>query len=167
MTIFGTFPCMNIDPSGQIPGTPKYMSNDLSIACNSPRYVFGIVWACVGIVVYPVGVLSLYGYCLWRNKEEIIAIKKAEVEARLDKEEEKLRQELLRREVVEMQETEETIALKKRLVMLSDRKRLNSVMPMAATASASAIVPHIVGAAELTFLFKAYKGQVRDLIAVQ
>ena len=160
-TIFGTFNCVNIDPSGQIPGTPKYMSNDYSIACNSPRYRFGIVWACVGILVYPVGVLSLYAYFLWHNKDEIMTIKAAEVEAREDKEEEKLRQELFRREVNEMRDTEETVKMRKLLAKMTDRRRSRSIGD-SATPRPPPAVARIVTAAELTFLFKAYEGKVTD-----
>ena len=136
------------------------MSNDYSIACNSPRYTFGLVWACVSILVYPVGVLALYAYFLWSNKDEIVTIKAAEVEARETKEEEKLRQELLRRELNDMQDAKETVALKKRLAKLTDRRRrtvdrCDSVKQTIAPAGT-----RIVTAAELTFLFKAYEGKV-------
>ena len=143
------------------------MSNDYSIACNSPRYTFGLVWACVSILVYPVGVLALYAYFLWSNKDEIVTIKAAEVEARETKEEEKLRQELLRRELNDMQDAKETVALKKRLAKLTDRRRrtvdrCDSVKQTIAPAGT-----RIVTAAELTFLFKAYEGKVSKHTAVQ
>ena len=142
------------------------MSNDYSIACNSPRYRFGLVWACVGILVYPVGVLSLYAYFLWHNKDEIMAIKAAEIEAREDKEEEKLRQGLLKREVNEMQETEETVKMRKLLAKLTDRRRSRSSSDNAMPTSTPAVA-RIVTAAELTFLFKAYEGKVIDHTVTQ
>ena len=161
-TIFGTFNCVNVDPSGQLPGTPKYMSNDYSIACNSSRYTFGLVWACVGILVYPVGVLALYAYFLWDNSNDIMAAKAAEIEKREDKKEEKLRQKLLRRELSETQETEETVALKKLLAKLTDQRRSRSNSDSAAVPTSAPVVPRIVSAAELTFLFKAYEGKVTN-----
>ena len=144
------------------------MSNDYSIACNSPRYTFGLVWACVSILVYPVGVLALYAYFLWSNKDEIVTIKTAEVEARETKEEEKLREELLRRDLNDMQDAMETVALKKRLTKLAKQRRSrrisrsDSVKPTIAPAGT-----RIVTAAELTFLFKAYEGKVSKHTAVQ
>ena len=141
------------------------MSNDYSIACNSPRYTFGLVWACVSIVVYPVGVLTLYAYFLWSNKDEIVTIKAAEVEARENKEAEKLREELLRRELNDAQDAKKTVALKKRLAKLVDRRGSNSssicdlVMP-----SSEPPGTRVVTAAELTFLFKAYEGKVRKTL---
>ena len=143
------------------------MRNDFSIACNSPRYKFGVVWASVGILIYPVGVLLLYAYCLWQNKDDIMAFKAAEILAREDKEEETLRQNLLDLELNETQDSEKTIALKKRLAVAVQRRtsRINgdNVTPR----SASPAVARIVTAAELTFLFKAYEGKVTDKIAMQ
>ena len=166
-TIFGTFNCVNIDPSGQVPGTPKYMSNDYSIACNSSRYTFGLVWACVGILVYPVGVLVLYAYFLWDNRNDIMVIKAAEIEEREDKKEDKLHQKLLRRELNATQETKETVALKKHLATLADRRKSRSNIDSAAVPTSASAVPRIVSAAELTFLFKAYEGKVAKYTAMQ
>ena len=135
------------------------MSNDYSIACNSSRYTFGLVWACVGILVYPVGVLALYAYFLWADKDDIMVIKAAEAEARRATMEGKLRQELLRRELLtETQDTEETVALKKHLARLTDQRRRSASNVV--LASTPAAVTRIVGAAELSFLFRAYKGKV-------
>jgi hypothetical protein len=50
------------------------MQNDLSIPCegpNSARYKYGVVWALVMIVVYPIGVLSIYFYTLYFNRKDI------------------------------------------------------------------------------------------------
>lgn len=156
-TIFGMYNCVDIDPNAQIPGTPTYMSQDYSIACNSPRYTFGLVWASVGILVYPIGVLSLYAYCLWSNKDDIIKKKTAEVEERESRKEEALRQELEKREKEEVEDTDETVRLKKDLAVLTVRRR-SSVT--AAPLITTAVVPRIVGATELTFLYRAYKSKV-------
>ena len=111
--------------------------------------------------MYPVGVLSLYAYFLWDNKDEIMATKAAEVEAREVKEEEKLRQELLRREVNEMRDTEETVKLRQLLAKVTDRRRSRSISGSAIPRPPPAVA-RIVTAAELTFLFKAYEGKVTD-----
>ena len=73
-TIFGTFsPCLDIDPEG-LSGTHSlmYLPKDLSISCNSSRYYYGIGWASVMLVIYPVGIPSLYLYLLFLARAEII-----------------------------------------------------------------------------------------------
>ena len=95
-----------------------------------------------------------------------MAIKAAEIEAREDKEEEKLRQGLLKREVNEMQETEETVKMRKLLAKLTDRRRSRSSSDSAMPTSTPAVA-RIVTAAELTFLFKAYEGKVIDHTVTQ
>ena len=160
-TIFGMYNCVDIDPNAQIPGTPTYMSQDYSIACNSSRYTFGLVWASIGILVYPIGVLSLYAYCLWSNKDDIIKKKTAEVEERESREEEKLRHELEKREKDEVEDTDETVGLKKHLAVLTVRRR--STVTAVPEIITPAVVPRIVGATELTFLYRAYKSKVNQM----
>ena len=152
--------CVDIDPNAQIPGTPTYMSQDYSIACNSSRYTFGLVWASIGILVYPIGVLSLYAYCLWSNKDDIIKKKAAEVEERENKDEAKLRHELEKREKDEVEDSDETVGLKKELAVLTARR---SSTVTAAPVITPAVVPRIVGATELTFLYRAYKSKVNQI----
>jgi hypothetical protein len=77
--IFGAFPCTDINPDKLIADIPSFLRNDMSIACtgpNSGRYRFGVIWASVMILVYPVGVLSIYLYTLWYNK---LAIKEKDL----------------------------------------------------------------------------------------
>jgi hypothetical protein len=47
------------------------MRNDLSIAQDSHRYRFGVIWAAVFIFVYPIGVPLLYLYVLYANRTAI------------------------------------------------------------------------------------------------
>jgi hypothetical protein len=51
-TIAGAFTTVNVDPEGLVPGTPRYLRNDYSIAQNSTRYKFGFAWATFMIFVY-------------------------------------------------------------------------------------------------------------------
>ena len=74
--LLGAFACTNIDPDNLLPGTPTYLTNDMSIACTGPnnhRYMFGVFWAVAGIMIYPVGVLYFYWYTLNYNKADIIS----------------------------------------------------------------------------------------------
>jgi hypothetical protein len=72
-TIAGAVPTINIDPDG-LTGQPQhFMRNDLNISANSNRYRFGIIWAAIFIVVYPIGVPLLYFYVLFCNRKEIRA----------------------------------------------------------------------------------------------
>jgi hypothetical protein len=73
--IFGIFTCVDVDPNGLMPGVPKFLLLDMSIACtgaNNGRYRFGVIWAAVMIVVYPVGVLAFYFYTLYHNRFDIV-----------------------------------------------------------------------------------------------
>jgi hypothetical protein len=82
-TIFGAFVCENIDPDNLKPGTPTFLRNDLSIPCTGPdslRYKFGVIWAVIMILVYPIGVLSIYFYTLYFNRKAIIVKDMDEVE---------------------------------------------------------------------------------------
>jgi hypothetical protein len=69
--IAGVIPTVNIDPDGVTGLHQHYMRNDLSIATNSQRYRFGIIWAAIFLVVYPIGVPLLYLYVLWYNRKAI------------------------------------------------------------------------------------------------
>ncbi len=69
---FGVFTCTSIDPSGVDPGLPRYMRNDYAIACDSQRYRFGVIWAVVSILVYPVGITSFYLAVLYVNRDTIV-----------------------------------------------------------------------------------------------
>jgi hypothetical protein len=71
-TIFGAITCRSIDPENLVPGTPKYLRNDLSISCSSSRYHFGVHWAIAMIFVYPIGITCMFAYVLYVNREDVI-----------------------------------------------------------------------------------------------
>jgi hypothetical protein len=75
--IAGVIPTVNIDPDGVTGLHYRFMRNDLSIATDSHRYRFGIIWASVFAFVYPVGVPLLYLYVLWYNRKAIRGLKDA------------------------------------------------------------------------------------------
>lgn len=88
--LFGAFNCIDTDPDKvQSKGvSTRFLRNDVTIACDSPRYVLSISYAIVLIMVYPIGVPLMYYYFLSRNKEEIKKIGeavKADSEAEEDK----------------------------------------------------------------------------------
>lgn len=62
-TIFQAYSCIDVNPDN-IEGLSEgnsYLVADYSIACPSERYSFGVIWASVMVVVYPVGIsVSLY-----------------------------------------------------------------------------------------------------------
>ena len=72
-TIFAMFsPCVNIDPEGFSSTTYSlYLPKDMSIACNSSRYFYGISWASVMIIIFPFGIPCLYLYLLFLARAEI------------------------------------------------------------------------------------------------
>ena len=71
-TIFRTFICTNIDPNHEDnSGSDYYLVADMSISCESEYYWNWLAYACVMIVVYPIGVSCLYFYLLYQNRQEI------------------------------------------------------------------------------------------------
>jgi hypothetical protein len=72
VVISGAIPCVSVDPDGLHPETPMYLRNDFSISCSSSKYFVGVVWAGIMFIVYPVGVLSLYGCLLYHFKDKIM-----------------------------------------------------------------------------------------------
>ena len=70
--LFGMLkPCTNVDPDGVEDGNQLYLEADLSIQCHGSRYNFGVVWAAVGCVIYPLGVPCVYFYLLNNSKNLI------------------------------------------------------------------------------------------------
>ena len=62
--IASMIPCTNIDPNN-VDSTlgDYYLTADLSIDCEGPRYAYGIAWATLGFVIYPLGIpVSSYIY---------------------------------------------------------------------------------------------------------
>jgi hypothetical protein len=83
-SIFRTYPCQDVDPDddstsggngdddGTSGGDSEYMRSDYSISCSSSRYLFGIYWATVMIIIYPIGIPLLFLILLYQQKETII-----------------------------------------------------------------------------------------------
>jgi hypothetical protein len=71
-SIFRTYPCQDVDPDNSQEGESEYMRSDYSISCSSDRYLFGVYWATVMIIIYPIGVPLLFFCLLYRQKEAII-----------------------------------------------------------------------------------------------
>ena len=81
-TIFGAFSsCLNIDPEGLSGTYSLYLPKDLSISCNSSRYYYGVSWAAVMMVIYPLGIPCLYLYLLFLARAEIILGKEKQITA--------------------------------------------------------------------------------------
>lgn len=71
--IFEIFPCTDVDPDNESSGEDNYyLTADMSISCTSDYYYRGVAFACVMIIVYPVGVPLLYFVLLYTNKDEIV-----------------------------------------------------------------------------------------------
>ena len=70
--IFRSFGCQNVDPDDADSLSDNYyLRSDYSISCNSDRYAYGVAWASVMLVVYPLGVPLLYLYLLYNAREVI------------------------------------------------------------------------------------------------
>jgi hypothetical protein len=69
--IFRIFGCDNVDPDNSLDGGDYYLTADYTISCSSPRYKFGLAYACVMILIYPIGVPALYFTLLYRNRHAI------------------------------------------------------------------------------------------------
>ena len=71
-TIFRTFICTDVDPNHEDSGgSDYYLVADMRISCDSDYYYDWVVYACVMVVVYPIGVSLLYFYLLYQNRQEI------------------------------------------------------------------------------------------------
>jgi hypothetical protein len=70
-TILKVFECTNADPESLLSGEQYYLEADYSIKCGSSRHNFGKGWAAVCIVVYPIGIPSLYMFLLYLAKDQI------------------------------------------------------------------------------------------------
>ena len=64
--IFGTFPCDAFDD-----GT-SWMRVDYSLSCDVPIHKFFMFYAVAMILTYPVGILALYSYLLFVDREKIM-----------------------------------------------------------------------------------------------
>ena len=72
ITIFQTYLCTNVDPSGETPGGDNvYLTADMRISCTSDYYYGGLVFASVMVLVYPVGIPLMYLWMLYNARDEI------------------------------------------------------------------------------------------------
>ena len=72
VTIFQTFSCQNADPDGVNTGSNVYMTVDYSVSCSSSKYEFGLIWAVLSVLLYPVGIPLYYFYVLYSAKSDIM-----------------------------------------------------------------------------------------------
>jgi hypothetical protein len=71
-TLFQWFLCTNVDPQNEDDAEyDLYLTADMSIACQSPYYHHWTLYVVLMIILYPVGVPSLYLYLLHSCKHEI------------------------------------------------------------------------------------------------
>jgi hypothetical protein len=71
-TIFRTFLCTNADPNDEDSNpNDRFLTADMRISCHSPYYKRGVAYAAVMIVVYVLGIPSMYAFLLYRSRHEI------------------------------------------------------------------------------------------------
>jgi predicted outer membrane repeat protein len=71
-TIFRTFLCTNVDPDDEDnDANDRFLTADMRISCDSDYYQRGITYAAVMIVVYVIGIPSMYFFLLYRSRHEI------------------------------------------------------------------------------------------------
>ena len=66
--------CDDIDPNGQSSNDSYgryYLRRDYSIECTSSKYRFGVVWASIMVVAYPIGIPLLNFWLLYKRRFEI------------------------------------------------------------------------------------------------
>ena len=72
--------CVDMDPEDTEAGAHRYLEADYSIDCSSHRYFFGVTWAAVFVVVYPIGIPCMYFCQLYRAGPLIQARAKADAD---------------------------------------------------------------------------------------
>lgn len=60
-----------MDPDDTVPGSDTYMTVDYTVSCDSSEYQFAFIWACLMIIVYPIGCPLYYFYLLYGIRHEI------------------------------------------------------------------------------------------------
>ena len=71
-TIFQMFICTNVDPEKEDQSDSDfYLTADMSISCSSDYYYHGVTYAAIMILVYPIGVPTMYFMLLHQNKKGI------------------------------------------------------------------------------------------------
>lgn len=66
--IFRCFNCTNVSSDSD---TDTYLLADLSMSCQSDRYLFAWRWAIAMVVIYPIGVPLMYFCLLYQNRRAI------------------------------------------------------------------------------------------------
>ncbi|RYH21675.1 hypothetical protein EON65_20285 [archaeon] len=73
VTIFQTFICQNIDPDNEDSSQEDlFLVADMNISCTSTYYYSWVLYACMMLVVYPIGIPLCYFVMLYRNRAGII-----------------------------------------------------------------------------------------------
>ena len=71
-SIFQLFVCVSVDPNGEDDDVnDRFLAADVSISCDSDYYRRWLAYGYVMIVVYPIGTLLVYFFCLMAVREEI------------------------------------------------------------------------------------------------
>ena len=72
-TISQMFVCTDVDPAREDPEQEDwFLTADMSISCTSDYFYGGVAYACIMILVYPVGVTSLYFALLYERRGELV-----------------------------------------------------------------------------------------------
>ena len=72
-TIFQIFLCTNVDPNNEDSNSDDlFLTADMNISCTSDYYYEGVAFACLMILMYPIGTPLMYFVLLYSNKEEIM-----------------------------------------------------------------------------------------------
>lgn len=62
-----------MDPDDAVSGSDTYMTADYQVPCDSDKYRFGFIWACIMIFVYPVGCPAYYFYLLYDVRHDLLS----------------------------------------------------------------------------------------------
>lgn len=84
-TVFATFPCVGLDD-----GT-SFLRADPSIDCASPTHHVMVGYAALMLLVYPIGTPLLYAFLMWRHRNLLMRLSRAEVLANMRAETKRLR----------------------------------------------------------------------------
>lgn len=70
-TLFHFFKCDEFD---EVPGGPeRYLMEDYSVDCDSPRYRAYVGFAGIMIFIYPIGIPLMYAALVWQHKKTLIS----------------------------------------------------------------------------------------------
>ena len=65
------FSCDNISSSNGNGYGSYYLRRDYTIECSGSKFYFGVVWACIMIIVYPIGLPLLNFWLLYKRRHQI------------------------------------------------------------------------------------------------